>query len=78
MNLEQLNARFNELVGLERQAKEAIIQDTANLHAIEGAKQDVQYWLNKIADAVDTTPPVEATNDNFTPMQETSPTETQE
>lgn len=75
MNSEALNERLNELLAMEKEKSGTLValrsqvtQIEADLYAISGAKQDVQYWISKMVPLTQQTH-----EDEFTPMQETAP-----
>lgn len=70
MNKEALDNRMAELVALEQQKTQQVLQLQADLQAINGAKQDVQYWLMQLEESA--AAPTQNSLD-FVPMQETAP-----
>lgn len=53
MNKEALTQRLSDLEQMEAVATKNLQQTQNDLQAISGAKQDVQYWLAKLAESED-------------------------
>ena len=52
MTPEKINARFKELCEMEEKLKAEIEVRRADLIAVNGAKQDCQFWLSEVAKSV--------------------------
>ncbi len=50
MNADQIKARIAEYEAMEKVANHNIATEQANLSAINGAKQDCQFWLAKLSE----------------------------
>lgn len=72
MNEEALNERMNELNAMEQQIIVDVNKLQANLNAVAGTKQDVQYWLDKLTADESPKPEIEQLDAEFIPMQETA------
>lgn len=46
--IKEINARFVELTAMEKDCVAVLQGKQADLNAILGAKQDCQYWLQKV------------------------------
>lgn len=51
--IEKLKERLQDLVKQKQQAQNAFNQAVADIHAIEGAIQEVTYWLKEVSDEDD-------------------------
>ena len=58
--IKEVNARFAELTKMEQECVAVIQQKQADLNCILGAKQDCQFWLNKIMQSAELVPTVTA------------------
>lgn len=75
MNKKSIEQRLAELVAMEQQVTQNIQKAQADLSAINGAKQDCQFWLAKLsAELSATVEPVKCDDFGIRTMQPTTST----